>query len=301
MPVSWGEDARSLTEAVTSLSGLSLGKYPSGNSLLINGSAETVVIDPSVTVVEKGGVPLEVDAVINSHGHEDHVAGNGVFPDARIHIHHGDLAVAHSLDGLLNVFGYNGTDDPEMAVLFTEEFHYTPRPDATGFHDGHVWDLGGITVEAVHLPGHTAGHSGFRISGGVFYLSDIDLSGIGPYYGDVWSDLDQFEQSLDLVREEEARFYVTFHHKGIIESRDEFIQLLDKYAAVIPRRHQAMLDFLAEPRTIDEMIEHRFVHRPGDDVVFVQTVERRSAELHVARMRKRGEIEDVDEDRFRAI
>ena len=78
-----------------------------------------------------------------------------------------------------------------------EEFHYTPRPDANGFTDGHVWDLGGTHVEAVHLPGHTRGHSGFRIAGGVFFLSDIDLTGFGPYYGDVWSDLEDFERSLE--------------------------------------------------------------------------------------------------------
>ena len=32
--------------------------------------------------------------------------------------------------------------------------------------------------------------------GGVFFLSDIDLTGFGPYYGDVWSDLEDFEASL---------------------------------------------------------------------------------------------------------
>jgi len=301
MVVSWGDDARSLTEAVTSLAGAALGSYPTGNSLMIRGSAETVVIDPSVTVVEKGGVPLPVDAVINSHGHEDHLAGNGMFPYARVHMHKLDLEVAHNLEALLNVFGFNSADHPEVASHFIEQFHYTPRPDATGFDDGHVWDLGGVTVEAVHLPGHTAGHSGFRISGGVFYLSDIDLSGFGPYYGDVWSDLDQFEESLAIVREEEARFYVTFHHKGIIESRERFLEMLDGFEAAIPRRHQAMLDFLAEPRTIEEMAERRFIYRPEDEVIFAANVERRSATLHVERMRQRGEIEDVDEDRFRAI
>ena len=65
----------------------------------------------------------------------------------------------------------------------------------------------------MHLPGHTRGHSGFRMDG-VFFLSDIDLTGFGPYYGDVWSDLEDFEASLAKVRDEEADFYVTFHHKG---------------------------------------------------------------------------------------
>ena len=300
MVVSWGEDARALTPAVTSLGGPSLGSYPSGNTLMIQGSSETVVIDPSVTVVEKGGVPLDVDAVINSHGHEDHVAGNGMFPDARIHIHEADISVAHDLEGLLTVFGYNTAEHPEMALHFQEQFHYTPRPDATGFHDGHVWDLGGVTVEAVPLPGHTAGHSGFRISGGVFYISDIDLSGFGPYYGDIWSSLDDFERSMEIVREEDARFYVTFHHKGIIEDRATFLEMLDGFAAVIPRRHAAMVEFLSEPRTVDDMVARRFVYRPSDDVVFAENVERRTAELHLDRMLERGEAAELEPGLYRA-
>ena len=38
----------------------------------------------------------------------------------------------------------------------------------------------------------------------MFFLSDIDLTGFGPYYGDVWSDLEDFEASLRRVREEDA-------------------------------------------------------------------------------------------------
>ncbi len=301
MAVSWGQDARALTHAVTSLTGTGFGAYPAGNSLLIRGSAQTVIVDPSVTVAEKGGVPFDVDTVINSHGHEDHMAGNGAFPEAQVFVHQLDLDMAHRLEALLHAFGYNSVEHPEMATYFAEKFHYTSRPDAVGFDDGHVWDLGGVTVEAVHLPGHTAGHCGLRISGGVFFLGDIDLTGFGPYYGDVWSDLEQFEQSLAVVREEDARFYATFHHKGVIESRGTFLEMIDDFAAVIPRRHRTMLDFLAEPRTIEEMVEHRFIYRPKDDVVFIDNVERRSAVLHVERMRTRGEIEDIDEERFRAI
>ena len=297
---SWGDGARSLTDAVTALTGGKAGAYPSGTSLLIRGASESVIIDPSVTVVEKGA-PSDVDAVINSHGHEDHMAGNGAFPGARVHIHDDDLPAARGIDGLLAIFGYNMADNADMALKFQEEFHYTPRPDATGFQDGHVWDLGGgVSVEAVHLPGHTRGHSGVRISGGVFFLSDIDLTGFGPYYGDVWSDLDQFEESLVIARAEDAKYYVTFHHKGIIEERETFLEMLDAFEAVIPRRHQAMLDFLAEPRTVAEMVEHRFVYRPGVEVVFADAVEERTARLHLDRMRSRGEIEDLGDGLIRA-
>ena len=296
----WGDRELRLTDRVSVLTGADLGKYPSGNSLLIRGDGEAVIVDPSVDVVAFGGAPAPIDAVINSHSHEDHLAGNGLFSDARIHIHHEDLIGARGIDGLMEVYGLTGTVRDEFAAQIVEEFHYTARPDAEGFADGHVWDLGAVQVEAVHLPGHTRGHSGFRISDGVFFLSDIDLTGFGPYYGDVWSDLEQFEASLAQVRDEDAEFYVTFHHKGVIEGRENFLSLLDEFAAVIPRRHDAMLEYLAEPRSIDEMVTHRFVYRPHVQHVFADNVERRCAAMHVQRMLVRGEAVEVAPGRFRA-
>lgn len=300
MVAAWGDLARRLSDRVTVLSTPDNGAYPSGNSLIIQGEGETVIIDPSITVVERGGVDVPVDAVINSHGHEDHMAGNGLFPDARVHIHEDDLPVTRSLDALLALTGHTEQSNPGLAALYRDEFHYCPRPDSQGFVDGHRWDLGQVEVEAVHLPGHTEGHCGFRISGGVFFLSDIDLTGFGPYYGDVFSSLDQFEASLEKVRDEEAAFYVTFHHKGVVEGRERFLAMVDAFAAVIDRRHQAMLAFLSEPRTLPEMVAHRFVYRPHVELEIADRVEARTAELHVARMVDRGEVDEVEPGRYRA-
>ena len=294
----WGEQERRLTESVSVLIGTDLGKYPSGNSLLVRGQGETAIIDPSVDVVARGGAPVPVDAVINSHAHEDHLAGNGFFRDRRIHIHEADLPGAQSMDGLMSIYGFQGEGRQSFEKMVVEEFHFSPRPDAQGFTDGDCFDLGQTTIEAVHLPGHTRGHSGFRISDGVFFLSDIDLTGFGPYYGDVWSDLEDFEASLRQVRDEDADFYVTFHHKGVIEGRADFLTLLDKFAAIIPRRHEAMLEFLQEPRSIDEMAAHRFIYRPHIQSPFADQVERRCAFLHLQRMQSRGEAREVEPGRF---
>ena len=298
----WGDDQVRLSPSVSVLVGPGNGMYPSGNSVLIEGGAETALIDPSVTVVEKGGAPVGVDAIINSHGHEDHVAGNGLYSAARVHIHDDDLLAAQSFEGLLDVYGYeHGPIRDDFAAMVLEEFHYEPRPDATGFSDGHVFDLGGgVTIEAMHLPGHTRGHSGFMIDN-VFFLSDIDLSGFGPYYGDAWSDLEQFDASLTKVRDVEADWYVTFHHKGIIEGRELFIKMVDDFRAVIDRRHQTMLDYLGEPHSLPEMAEHRFVYRTHVEKDYIQLVEQRTAELHVARMIDRGEVNEVEPGRYQRV
>ncbi|CAN5583139.1 MBL fold metallo-hydrolase [soil metagenome] len=302
MLADWGDAELTLTDTVSVLVGDGNGAYPSGNTLVVRGAGESIVIDPSVTVVAKGGVPVRVDAVVNSHSHEDHVAGNGLFAHARVHVHEADLPGVASLDGLMEVYGFaDQAARVEFSRHVVDQFHYTPRPDARGFTDGHVFDLGGTTVEAVHLPGHTRGHSGFRISSGVFFLSDIDLTGFGPYYGDAWSDLEDFDESLRRVRDEEADWYVTFHHKGVIEGRETFVKMVDDFAAVIDRRHAAMLEFLAEPRTLADMVAHRFIYRPHVEISIADSVERRSAELHLQRMITRGEATEVAPATYHAI
>jgi glyoxylase-like metal-dependent hydrolase (beta-lactamase superfamily II) len=298
MLAQWGDAERKLTDRVSVLVGANNGRYPSGNTLLVRGAGESIVIDPSIDVIERGGVPVSIDAVINSHSHEDHMACNGFFKDARIHIHHEDLPGASSVDGLMDVYGFQGALRAQFQKMILETFHYEPRADAIGFSDGHVFDLGEVKVEAVHLPGHTRGHSGFRISNDVFFLSDIDLTGFGPYYGDVWSDLEEFEDSLRRVRDEDAAFYVTFHQKGVIEGRARFLEMIDAFHAVIDRRHQAMLEFLREPRSLEEMADHRFIYRPGVKLIFASEVEKRSARFHLDRMLSRGEASEVEPGRY---
>jgi len=150
--VSWGDDELRLTPDISVLVGADSGKYPSGNSVVVRGAGETIIIDPSVTVVASGGASVPIDAIVNSHAHEDHLAGNGLFPTARVHVHTEDYPGVASLEGLLDVYGLDGDTRASFATTIQDEFHFAPRPDAEGFSDGHVFDLGGITMEAVHLP-----------------------------------------------------------------------------------------------------------------------------------------------------
>jgi glyoxylase-like metal-dependent hydrolase (beta-lactamase superfamily II) len=293
---------RILSKHVTVIEGTDHGKYPHGNSVLVRGSLGTVLIDPSLTVFEAGGTGVDVDRVLVSHAHEDHMVGLDRFPGAHVHIHHDDLLGVHSLDGLMQVYGMPPAIEAGWSREVVETYMYSARPDASGFADGERFELGGVTVTCVHLAGHTRGHSGFLIEpDGVFFVGDIDLTGFGPYYGDHWSSLVEFEASLTRVREFDASTYVTFHQKGVIESRATFIEMLDAFAAVIGRRDREMLEFLSEPRTIDEMATHRFVYRRGVELMFADHVERTTARMHVDRMLERGEVSEVEPDVYRAV
>jgi len=278
------------------------GKYPHGNSLWITGSEATAVVDPSLSVVARHEeFAGRADLVLLSHTHEDHVAGVGLFPTATVHAHKADVLGIQSLDGLMEIYGYAGATEAATRDFVLGQFHYSPRPDAVGCDDDTVFDLGDVRVRFIHTPGHTRGHCVLRIEPeDILFLGDIELSSFGPYYGDAWSDLAAFERSIDLVRSLDAQAWVSFHHVGVIDDRNTFLARLERFAARIGERQEAMLTFLAEPHSLDEMVAHRFLYPPHVTLPFVDAVERRTIEQHIARLHTSRRIERIDANRWRA-
>ncbi len=283
------------------LFGANRGKYPQGNALLVRGDHETAILDPSLGTIPRRDRLPPVDRVINSHCHEDHVAGNHLFPAVPWHLHEADAPGMRSLDDFMAIYGF---DDPAVERAFrpvvVEQFHFVPRPDVETFRDGHVFDLGGARITVIHTPGHTRGHSALHVEpDDILYLGDIDLSSFGPYYGDAWSDLEDFERSLERVARFRARHYATFHHVGVVD-RETFRERLERFRHVIRDREERLLAFLSEPRTLDDVARHRFVYRPGDAVPFAEPVERRSMGQHLARLARVGRVREVEPGRFQA-
>lgn len=290
-PISFG--------AVRVFTGPRGGAYPHANSLLVHGTDAAVVIDPSLAVLD---ATPPADLVLVSHAHEDHVAGLGGYSAAPVHAHHADLAAVRSPAAMVAGYGLPPDVASAAAPVLFEEFRLHGRPDAAGFADGTVFDLGGRTVTVVHLPGHTAGHSGFLIEpDGFFFVADIDLTSIGPMYGDLTSDLGDLEDSIRQCRDIEARWYGTSHQVGVIEGASEFRRRLDAFEDVVARRDAALLALLGEPRTLQQILEHRLVYRPHVQAPHVPTVERRTATQHLDRLKDRGLVAEVEPGLFRTI
>jgi len=281
------------------------GRYPDANSLLVYGSQERVIVDPALGLLSRPGPPPEADRVLNSHCHEDHISGNHLFAAVPWHLHRLDQPGICSLDAMMAIYGLPEAIERPFRKVIRQQFHFTPRPDALCFEDGDVFDLGGTRLRVIHSPGHTRGHCCFLVewqegAHRLLYLGDIDLTGFGPYYGDAWSDLEDFERSLEKVREIDAGWYVTSHHAGLLEGREAFRERLDGFAARIHERDVRLLEFLSRPRSLEEIVEHRFVYRPQDQVVYIDAVEERSMAQHLHRLLTQGRIEQVEQERYRA-
>ena len=119
-----------------------------GNNAVVIDCAEPSLFD---VCAEKN---LTVAAVLLTHGHFDHVGGCGRFYAAGVPIYCGEFekALVHSPENR-NIFG--GVFIPEFEIEKT-------------LKDGEEITIAGITVKALHTPGHTAGGVTYVAGGNLF-------------------------------------------------------------------------------------------------------------------------------------
>lgn len=99
--------------------------------------------------------------VVNSHGHVDHVCGNHQFKgEILIHSNDIELAKMHGGSTMRSFVTMKAPNGMGWDGFCREE--YVKEPDVTyvPIAEGHVFDLGGIRLEVVELPGHTTGSIG---------------------------------------------------------------------------------------------------------------------------------------------
>jgi glyoxylase-like metal-dependent hydrolase (beta-lactamase superfamily II) len=155
------------------------GRLDNGVYVLYDPSLGTaVVVDPSFEsepalafITERN---LRLEAIVNTHGHFDHVAGNAVFhahaPKALTYLHPADVALAATA--------------PEQAAFFSMTAPPAPPPNRQ-LLEGQDVILAGVRWQVLHVPGHSAGSvclysEGVLIAGDVLFRGSVgrtDLPG----------------------------------------------------------------------------------------------------------------------------
>ncbi|MFZ4756939.1 MAG: MBL fold metallo-hydrolase [Burkholderiaceae bacterium] len=286
---------------VTVFFGDKRGKYPDGNQVVVRGADALAVFDSPQVSNRIGAAFDAADLAILGHVHEDHMAGLHRIPGAAVHVHEADVEAARSWTGLSRHYGYPEPVLGPMRTKIEAQFHYVPRPDAVPYRDGARWDLGGgVSVHAVHLPGHTAGHSVLVVEPvGVAFIGDIDLSSFGPYYGDATSDLGAFRRTLARVGDVPASTWITSHHKGVYTERAAFESALHAFAATLDARDAKLLGMLGDaPCTLDELVAMRLLYPPGYDELWIDCAERRTIAQHLDEMVADGRVRRLDDGRY---
>ncbi|MDE2614945.1 MAG: MBL fold metallo-hydrolase [Burkholderiales bacterium] len=276
------------------------GKYPDGNQVVVRGSDTRAAFDTPLVAHRIGAEFAASELVVLGHAHEDHMAGLPLLPRAQVQVHELDLDAVRSWDGLRRHYGLDEPLASAMHDKIRREFFYQPRPDAVGYRDGALWELGRCRVRALHMPGHTAGHSVLLVEPeGVAFLGDIDLSGFGPYYGDATSSLAAFRRTLARVAEVPAGTWVTSHHRGVYTDRVAFRAALAAFTARIDERSERLLAMLdSGPKTVDELVATRLIYPSDYAEIWIDAAERRTIEQHLEELQSAGRVRADAPGRF---
>ena len=110
---------------------------------------------------------LTVKAIINTHGHFDHVSANKSLKKstgADLMIHKADAGMLAQLSGSAAAWGLKAED--------------SPQPDRL-LDDGDVIDIGSLSFKVLHTPGHTPGGISLYVDSAVFVGDTLFAGSIG--------------------------------------------------------------------------------------------------------------------------
>jgi len=139
----------------------------------LDGDPHCVVIDPGFDHAAIAGqiesAKLEPAAILNTHGHADHIAGNRAlkdrFPDCPVVIGRGDAEkLIDPHQNLSRPFGFDVASPPADKLV----------------QDGDIYRAAGLELDVLGVPGHSAGHVVFLWKGAdpwVAFVGDVLFQG----------------------------------------------------------------------------------------------------------------------------
>jgi len=236
-------------------------RYPNSNSFLIGDH----LIDTGVSgkILRKVKKHFEINHVILSHWHEDHLHGNYLFPNARFYSHMKDKPIIEDVNKMISYYMVDGKSIGEdLKNLFKYMKIQNTSIDKT-IDEGDIFKISDdLRLQVLFTPGHTAGHCAFyELRSKIGFFGDIDLSKL-PYYGNTDADLANFENSISRLLKMEFDIVVT-GHKGPIMGSQVIKEELEKFRAIILQRDERILACFDEnsPIAIETLKKKNLIYK----------------------------------------
>ncbi len=285
------------------------GRFPYSHTVFIDDDVKAV-IDTGAGEAPLGELlsGVSVDRVVNTHFHFDHIFCNYLFEKSEILLNGREAAcfrdrrtIGHFL-GIAEVYGDAAVEDwlGRISDPRTGPSPYSPQNDhrwwlssarIDGTYDwGDVLDFGRTRARVVGAPGHSQGFCClFFEEEGIAYVSDIDLTAFGPWYGGTDGDIDGFARSCREMAALGARHYITGHEKGMVDGA-AFRDGMERFLERIDERDRRVLEALREPRTLGELADLGLVYpRRFHEDAWVRMWNYLMTKKHVLRLAGRGE------------
>ncbi|MCG6536966.1 MAG: MBL fold metallo-hydrolase, partial [Syntrophales bacterium LBB04] len=232
--------------------GANHSRFPYCACLYIKGKDLRLLIDAGMGQANmKPCLKEGVDLVILSHSHLDHRLTLARFPHLPVWCHEIETTYLEDRDSFINGVGFlrGGLDVKKLFEGYT-------IPEITiqrKLVDGERIDLGGLSLQVFHTPGHTPGHLAFFIpEAELIFAADIDLTAFGPFYGHDFADLNAFIHSIRRLKALPAQMVVTAHTGPF---QDDLSQRFTAYEEIIYERDRSVLQLLGRPRPFPFFLE----------------------------------------------
>lgn len=214
-----------------------------------------------------------------------------LFDDLPLWVACEDAPPLADLDLFMKWYGLNDEERQVWRPLLVEQFHFRPRKPDRSLAEGEIVRFGKLSVEVLATPGHTPGHRSFFFrEPSVLFTGDYDLTRFGPWYGDLFSDIDQTHASIERLRKIPARVVLTGHETGIFHAPSE--EIWRQYGSVIAEREKKLLTLLERPKTLAEIVSACIIYgRVREPKAFFAFGERAHMTKHLEHLEKRGMVD----------
>jgi len=276
--------------------------YGKSNAVLIDDDIR-VMIDSGAGKITEQARPEDVDILINSHCHLDHVWDNDLFVNARIVTHpleqenfrdHKKIAPIENWEKYMQ-----GEDPAQQFVHLKPSFLEEWRVDGT-IDEGDIINTGKTKIYVMHMPGHTSGHLTFFFPDeGLLFCGDICLTKVGPWYGDNSTPLDYFIASINRIIDMKPDKVVSGHNKEVLTT-PHIREAFSEYRERIYKRDKRILAALRKRHcTIDELAAKKLIY-PAHPNIFVIYWEKAMIAKHLDRLMKNNEVAVDDKGMYYA-
>ncbi len=289
-----------------------LAVFPYSNSLFIDDNIKLMIDAGAGGRAYKPIKPKSVDLLLLTHNHFDHINGVSFFSNAQV------LAGREEAEGYTNPEVYASWAgfrhwENLMGRTKVERFAETvPMPEDVpvnpGFNrielagviqDNDFFDLGKTKIHALHTPGHSHGHYAFYLEKeGILFSGDIDIAPRGPWYGGELSDFDDLVKSVERLIELDPHILVTSHRRVFYGKEENIAKILKDYIAIPLEKENRIYDFLAKPRTINDIAKQDFANDYPKKTSYTEFWTKMMISKHLDRLLRKEKLVKLDKAHY---